>query len=757
MADKPVYDWGQTAPLAPSIKRVDPVGWIVASLLVGAVAALLALVVLWRPLPGLPAPPGSLAEHLPYWLKLAARVVWKTAFARDAATYIGLFNGWAREEQLGLVWRCAVAAWAFLMPAVLLAGPALRPRDGLIYLRGSARHEGLEAPQHLAASLGARAKRRPDHEIAPGVVYPTDMWTRHVLVVGGTGSGKSTVIKPLIDKIVKAGEQMLLFDPKREFTVGFKEPALIAPWDNRSLSWDIARDMRNTLDMRRLAATMIRESHDPMWSNASRQLLVGLMIYLKATRKDDWGWRELRDFVSLPQSDLLVIMAEWHPEAVRAVEKASVTTAGILINLASFCATIFDLAEAWGDVPRERRVSFVEWSQGRSNYPQIILQGHGAYVELTRSYVESIVGIVSAMVNSVEMEDDRSRKIWFVADEFAQMGKLPVRPLFEVGRSRGVRCVVAVQDFAQLEEIYGAAMVKALIGMCGTLVVGQMMQGETAEQLCKAFGTREVERSNVSSSYGGAGSGSNRSTTLNFNRDDVPLYKPSELSSRLGLNAEDTGVVLILFTGGQAYELFWPHYEVRKERAGHEPASWTRGVTEKRGKYVPKGGAAEPAKALATDADPAMPRDADSSSSDVSREAAARTATGIVGAAKPASKIGAPEVRVDDGQAQSQGEAPGEPDASPLEHAAVDTALHKMGLDGLASASIVLAVADHMIDARPGPRQSVASGAPSPAAATAQAGAAAKPAHRQGTPSAPSRKPLPLERPARSHPRAPMD
>ena len=206
------------------------------------------------------------------------------------------------------------------------------------------------------------------------------------------------------------------------------------------------------------------------------------------------------------------------------------------------------------------------------------MQGHGAYGELTKSYVEGIIGVVSAMVNSVEMVDDPNRKIWFIADEFPQMGKVPVRPLFEVGRSRGLRCVVACQDFAQLEEIHGASMVKALIGMCGTLIVGQIMQGETAEQLCKAFGAREVERANTSSSSASGGAGTGGSTTLSFNRDEVPLYKPSELTSRLGLTEDGLGVIMMLFTGGHAYELRWPIFHMRKVRAPHKPAPWTLGA-----------------------------------------------------------------------------------------------------------------------------------------------------------------------------------
>ncbi len=575
MAHGTVYESRQGPPLAPSVLRTDPIGWLAASLVAGLVLFVFTLALLWRPLPGLPGPQGALSEHFAMWAKFALRLIAGSVFSTDAKTYALFWAGLPDSGKVAILWRCAVALMFALAPAVLLAKGFLRPRDGLLHMRGSRRFEGAEAVAILRSRLSKRAKRRPDHEIAPGVAYPGDMWTRHVLVVGGVGSGKSTAIKPLIQKIVSSGEQMILFDPKSDFTMAFAKPALVAPWDKRSLSWDIARDMRNPLDMRRFASAMIRESHDPMWSNASRQLLVGLMIYLKGTRGSDWGWRELAELVALPQASLLPIMRTWHPEAVRAVEKASVTTIGILINLSSFCSSIFDLAEAWGDAPPDRRVSFVDWTQGRSKHRQIILQGHGAYSELTKGYVEGIVGVISAMVNSVEMQDDAKRKIWFIADEFGQMGKIPVRPLFEVGRSRGVRCVVACQDFAQLEEIYGAPMVKAIVAMSGTLLVGQMMQGETAEQLCKAFGTREVERANVSSSSGGAGSG--RSHTLSFNRDEVPLYKPSELSSRLGLTHDATGVRLVLFTGGDAFELTWPLFPERRVRAAHRPAQWTLG------------------------------------------------------------------------------------------------------------------------------------------------------------------------------------
>ncbi len=574
---KPTYDFGGAPATAPSVGRVDVSGWLLASGALGLAAGAAALNLLWRPLPGLEAPPGALSLHAGQAMRWAAHWLFPNLFADDARSYGAALAKLADRERFALAWRGCAGLVAACAPSVLLARSCLAPRDGLIALRGSCRHEGQEAVRLLRAEMAPRAKARPDHPIAPGLPYPADMWTRHVLVVAGTGSGKSTFLKPLIAAVIHAGESLLLFDPKGEFTKGFGGPEILAPWDARSLAWDIARDMRNIGDMRRFASSMVREAHDPMWSNAARQLMVGFMIYLKETRGLDWGWRELAGMMSTPQQNILPIMSEYHPEAIRAVERASVTTQGILINLASFSASIFDLAEAWGDAPRERRVSFVEWAQQRGHHRQLILQGHGAYPELTKSYLEGVVGTVAAIVNSVEMDDDESRKLWLIADECGQMGKMPIRALLELGRSRGMRCVLACQDLAQLEEIYGALMVKAMVSMVGTILVGQMMQGDTAEQLCKALGTREVERLNYSSSRNGVGHSAS-STTLSFSRDELAIYKPSELASRLGPTRDRKGVKFALLTGGNAYELFWPHYKMAVVRLAHVPAAWTRGL-----------------------------------------------------------------------------------------------------------------------------------------------------------------------------------
>ncbi len=571
-----IWSWGGGAQLPPSMKRVEPWGWVCASLIAGAAAATATLLLDWRPLPLLAMPPGTLGEHTAHWAAMAVHALMPSLFEGYAARYASFWASLPREEQVGAICREALAVWAGLMPAVLLAGSMLEPRDGLIEVRGAKRIEGRRAAKALKAAMAKRVARRPGPFIAPNVRYPMELYARHVLVVGGVGSGKSTFLRPLVDQIAKAGEQILLFDAKSEFTAAYPGMAILAPWDARSLAWDIARDMRNELDMERFAAAVIKDSSDPVWANASRQILVGVMLSLQGQAGVEWGWAELRERLSLPLASLRALMETWHPIAVRSMEKASATSAGILINLMAFCSPIFHLAKAWGDHPPERRFSVVEWTLGRSGIKQVILQGHGGYPGLAMACAEGILGTFASLIASVEMSDDLTRKLWFVADEFAQLGKVPVMQLFSMGRGRGLSCVAAMQDFAQLETLYGASESKALIGMCGTIVVGQTMVGDTAKSLCDAFGTREVERRNVSTQ----GSERGESASLSFSRDEVPLYKPSELSTRLGLLPDGSASRLILFTGGVAYEMLWPVFDMPVKRRAHMPAMWTRGLSK---------------------------------------------------------------------------------------------------------------------------------------------------------------------------------
>ena len=577
--DRVRQSWGSSPNLAPTEKRTDPRTFLTSSLLVGLIVFVAVLWLLWRPLPFVSLPPGSLKSHGLFFLKTLVHIIFPTAFASDSRWYASFLTELPLAQQIGASLRIGLALCCSIAPAFWIARIYLRPRDALMEIRGGHRFELGEGAAELSAAMKAIRHGIPDFEFAPGVHFPSQIWSQHVLAVGGVGAGKSTFMRPLLTRIVASGDRLLCFDPKGEFTAAFSKPIILAPWDARSYAWDIAADMRNHADMERFAAAVIKDSQDPMWSNAARGLLVGFLVYLQSSQGNDWGWQDLADMLTMPEEDILPLMQRYYPEAARAVSKASVTSSGILINLDAFCRPIFHLARAWRNRHIYHISSFVLWTNmAYTKERQFLLQGKGAFTELTRAYVEGIFSVISGIVNSVELDDDPKRKIWIVADEFAQMGKIPVRPLFEVGRSRGVRCIVACQDFAQLEEVHGKEGTRALISMCGTLMVGRVGPGETAETLSKNLGTREVERTNLSVSFDGKAGASGPTTTQTYSRDSLALYVPAELAARLGEKPHLKGCVFAVAVQGKTYEILWPYFNMPKRRKAHVPAAWTRGI-----------------------------------------------------------------------------------------------------------------------------------------------------------------------------------
>jgi len=558
--------------MAPSIAKADFAGWARASACAGMAAGLLALALLWR----MGSPPMSLADALGCSAAGALRALSRLFFSARAGECSAAWASLPAWARFGMLARASAAAMCACVPGALCWRGWMSPGDGLVHVRGPRLHAGRRALAAAKAKFGPGAARMPDHEIAPGVPFGAGMWTKHVVIAGGTGAGKSTLMRALLGKVFAAGEHALVFDPKGEYTALFPQAAILAPWDARTWAWDIGKDMRNVADMRRFAESVVEQSSDPMWSNASRMLLVGCMSALRERSGDGWGFGELAEAIASRQPELAKMMAKSMREAAPLVEKPTVTTQGILINLAAASAPIFDLACAWGRVPPGRRLSMVDWALGRGGPKQIVMQGDASYGPLTRSFARPVVECVAALASSPEMEDDEARKRWLVCDELPSLGKVDIRLAVNQGRSKGYRCVFACQDFAQLEEIHGEAMVRALMSMVGTVVVGRTGPGSAARMICEAVGSREVERPNVSVSKGGHGAG--RSESLSFSREQVPIYLPAELSSRLGADPKGRGMVMALVADGDVYELLWPHVNLPKLRPQSVPAEWTKGA-----------------------------------------------------------------------------------------------------------------------------------------------------------------------------------
>lgn len=434
------------------------------------------------------------------------------------------------------------------------------------------------------------------HPALPAITK--DRETRHILIFGGVGSGKTQTILPMMRDARARGDRMLVFDLKGDFTREFASKTMsymgnevevvdvvFAPWDSRSMPWAVAHDVDTLSAAREFAARMITEpagGGSPMWANASRQVLVTCLVELQVTKPGRWGFADLVAGLTRPVDELAEAARIHFPEAVKALgdgQQQNVTTVGIQINLMSYLSVVFDLARAW---PKPGVFSIRDWlTEKNKNTKSVVLQHNGEFESLARAFNGAILGLASQLVNSPLIPESKSRRLWFFLDEFPQLGKVEaVFPLCEIGRSKGVRVVIGTQDIAQPKNIYSEHQVNALVSMVGTHVVTRVSSGETADFITeKLIGEREIERLDVSTSSGTGRSpgiftaGGTRTNSWKLVREPVML--PSELM-QLGPVPGQGVKVLVLGVGEDVLEVLIPFSYPGQLRPASVIADWTR-------------------------------------------------------------------------------------------------------------------------------------------------------------------------------------
>ncbi len=113
----------------------------------------------------------------------------------------------------------------------------------------------------------------------------------HFMAVGTTGSGKSVVMRLLMQSILPTiglghGVRAIVYDAKCDVMstlATFCDPELICnfnPFDERGVAWDLCRDItepRMATQMARILVPEVQESQ-PYFSSACRDILDGIMV-----------------------------------------------------------------------------------------------------------------------------------------------------------------------------------------------------------------------------------------------------------------------------------------------------------------------------------------------------------------------------------------------------------------------------------------------------------------------------------------------
>src|SRR3546814_15193952 len=106
-------------------------------------------------------------------------------------------------------------------------------------------------PEKKLAKL--TAEKAGPHALAIGTVpIPAKLETRHMAMIGTTGSGKTTALRQLLDGIETRGEDDLVYDTSGEFIAHYYNPArgdlIPQPFHDRCAFWPPSAETAHTAD-----------------------------------------------------------------------------------------------------------------------------------------------------------------------------------------------------------------------------------------------------------------------------------------------------------------------------------------------------------------------------------------------------------------------------------------------------------------------------------------------------------------------------
>jgi len=416
---------------------------------------------------------------------------------------------------------------------------------------------------------------KPGVFVHPKVQFTTDRETKHILILGGVGAGKTQILWPIVHQIRKNQDKAIIHDVKGDFSSSFDDDDFLrfAPWDDRGVYWDISADIQTKNDCREVAACFVKEGQgNPMWHQAARMVFVTFLEKLRLTRPGAWGWEDLRNVMTCDIKQLQKDIKAYNEEASRLVKDGdSKTTDSIMITVDAFMSTIHDLAEIWGNGQGMRKLSIKQFlHDDYTGTKTLILQNNQAYANVLQCIYPAMLRLMAGYMNGPFFADSKTRKIWFILDEFPQLGKLEnFGPILETGRSKGLRGIIGCQDTKQLERLYSREEMESWTSLMGTWIIGKIAGSATSGMVSDAIGKRKFKllqkSGSVEQNLAEAG---NSAVNLNYSIETDYVIPASDLSRVLKVDKTGITALLILWgTDNGLYKLKWNFTNVKEQRA----------------------------------------------------------------------------------------------------------------------------------------------------------------------------------------------
>ena len=302
----------------------------------------------------------------------------------------------------------------------------------------------------------------------------------------------------------------------------------LAKKESKTKGWSIFNELKSSIDVDAFCASLIPESasQDNFWPISSRQLLGSIITYCIYNNKTTY--QELWKHVNLGNAQLLELFKSTPgcEEGCKLLTEDK-TANSILAVMSNYTKPIKYL------VGTEGNFSIKKWVAKEDHEKKIIFLSNQATVQETLRPFLTLFADFS-IKTLLSLEDNLSRRLFFILDEFGELGKIgTIVPLLTGSRSKGGAGFILIQDTARLNTIYGQDGRTTIVNACGNLI-SFAVKKEEADFVSECFGTVEIKRTDESKSVGV--DTVNNSISISKQTVEKQLVLPSEITNIPTLN-----------------------------------------------------------------------------------------------------------------------------------------------------------------------------------------------------------------------------
>lgn len=322
------------------------------------------------------------------------------------------------------------------------------------------------------------------------------------MIVGSTGTGKTTAILNLLDQIRARGDAAIVYDPDGTFVSYFyraNHDVVLNVCDARMPAWHPWADCLEPQHFLDLAEAMMardpREHNDSIWDVGATYFIASALEQLhREGRRTNRSLYELLFTMSLDEIETRLKGTPAGVVMSKSIERTALSVRFTAMKRAGVFRYLQDASE--GEAFSIRR--FVSEPCER----WLFLSARADMRALLRPMLT--VWFHLATTALLSLPPSSTRRLWFILDEVASLNRLPaLGTLLQEGRRFGACVVLGHQSLSQLASLYGEQEAITLLSMPQTTLALRSPEPRTAELLAKRIGQQVFIESQESVQYGG--------------------------------------------------------------------------------------------------------------------------------------------------------------------------------------------------------------------------------------------------------------